>query len=106
MILFNDLKASNERFREAFAEKLQSVLNSGQTILGDEVVQFEKSFADYCGTKHCIGVGNGLDALVLIFKGYMELGKLKAGDEVIISDMKAYENSKEIAIKNGGKNEN
>ncbi len=45
---------------------------------------FEKAFAEYNQTKYCIGVGNGFDALVLIFKGYIELGKLKKGDEVIV----------------------
>lgn len=45
---------------------------------------FEKAFAEYCESKYCIGVGNGFDALVLIFKGYIELGKLKKGDEVIV----------------------
>ncbi|NMH26657.1 DegT/DnrJ/EryC1/StrS family aminotransferase [Flavobacterium silvaticum] len=84
MIPFNDLKKSNDRFRDAFAGKLQSVLDSGQTILGNEVSLFEKSYANYCGTSYCLGVANGLDALILIFKGYMELGKLKSGDEVIV----------------------
>ncbi len=45
---------------------------------------FEDAFASYCGTKYCIGVANGLDALTLIFKAYIELGKLKPGDEVIV----------------------
>jgi dTDP-4-amino-4,6-dideoxygalactose transaminase len=45
---------------------------------------FEKEFASYCGTKHCIGVANGLDALILIFRAYKELGRLKEGDEVIV----------------------
>src|SRR5690606_17311339 len=47
--------------------------------------EFEKAFADYCGTKHCIGVANGLEALRLILEGYKVLGKLKAGDEVIVA---------------------
>jgi dTDP-4-amino-4,6-dideoxygalactose transaminase len=60
------------------------VLDKGWFILGDEVQSFETNFANYCGTKYCIGVGNGLDALVLIFKGYIQLGKLQKGDEVIV----------------------
>jgi len=48
------------------------------------VQYFEKEFADYCGAKYCIGVANGLDALILIFRAYKELGRLKEGDEVIV----------------------
>ena len=84
MIKFLDLKKINEQYEAAFQEKLKSVLESGWYILGNEVKAFETNFANYCGTKHCIGVGNGFDALVLIFKGYIQLGKLQKGDEVIV----------------------
>lgn len=84
MIKFLDIKKINEPYETDFQEKLNAVLQSGCYILGKEVVAFEVNFADYCGTKHCIGVGNGLDALVLIFKGYIQLGKLQKGDEVIV----------------------
>ena len=84
MIKFLDLKKINEPYEAAFQEKLKSVLESGWYILGNEVKAFETNFAAYCGTKHCIGVGNGFDALVLIFKGYIQLGKLQKGDEVIV----------------------
>ena len=84
MIKFLDLKKINESYETAFQEKLKSVLENGWYILGNEVAAFESNFANYCGTKHCIGVGNGFDALVLIFKGYIQLGKLKKGDEVIV----------------------
>ena len=84
MIKFLDLKAINRPYEDAFQQRLQAVLEKGWLILGDEVSAFEKSFADYCGTKYCIGCGNGLDALVLIFKAYIQLGKLKKGDEVIV----------------------
>jgi dTDP-4-amino-4,6-dideoxygalactose transaminase len=84
MIKFLDLKKINEPYEAAFQEKLKSVLENGWYILGNEVATFEANFASYCGTKHCIGVGNGFDALVLIFKGYIQLGKLKKGDEVIV----------------------
>jgi dTDP-4-amino-4,6-dideoxygalactose transaminase len=63
---------------------MQHVLDKGWFILGDEVKTFERDFAHYCGTKYCIGVGNGLDAMVLIFKAYIELGRLQKGDEVIV----------------------
>ncbi len=84
MIKFLDLKKINAPYETAFQEKLKSVLDSGWYILGNEVAAFETNFANYCGTKFCIGVGNGFDALVLIFKGYIQLGKLQKGDEVIV----------------------
>ncbi|PZX94395.1 aminotransferase [Flavobacterium aquariorum] len=84
MIKFLDLKKINEPYETAFQEKLKSVLSSGWYILGKEVQEFEINFALYCGAKYCIGVGNGLDALTLIFKGYIQLGKLQKGDEVIV----------------------
>ena len=84
MISFLDLKKINAPYEVAFQEKLKAVLKSGWYILGDEVRIFEQIFASFCGTKHCIGVGNGFDALVLIFKGYIQLGKLQKGDEVIV----------------------
>jgi dTDP-4-amino-4,6-dideoxygalactose transaminase len=84
MIKFLDLKKINEPYEAAFQEKLKSVLASGWYILGNEVQNFETNFAQYCGVKYCIGVGNGLDALTLIFKGYTQLGKLQKGDEVIV----------------------
>ena len=84
MIKFLDLKKVNAPYESAFQEKLKSVLEKGWYILGNEVATFETNFAKYCGTKHCIGAGNGFDALVLIFKGYIQLGKLQKGDEVIV----------------------
>ncbi|QBZ97819.1 DegT/DnrJ/EryC1/StrS family aminotransferase [Flavobacterium sangjuense] len=84
MIKFLDLQKINQQYQEQFQQKMELVLDKGWFILGDEVKIFESIFADYCGVKHCIGVGNGFDALVLIFKGYIQLGKLKKGDEVIV----------------------
>lgn len=84
MIKFLDLKKINEPYETALQDKLKSVLESGWYILGNEVKAFESNFANYCGIKYCIGVGNGFDAMVLIFKGYIQLGKLQKGDEVIV----------------------
>jgi dTDP-4-amino-4,6-dideoxygalactose transaminase len=84
MIKFLDLKKINEPYEIAFQEKLKSVLAGGWYILGKEVQEFENNFAQYCNAQYCIGVGNGLDALTLIFKGYIQLGKLQKGDEVIV----------------------
>lgn len=84
MIPFLDLKKINQPYETAFQEKLKTVLDNGWYILGKELEIFEKAFAEYCQTQYCIGVGNGFDALVLIFKGYIQLGKLQKGDEVIV----------------------
>jgi dTDP-4-amino-4,6-dideoxygalactose transaminase len=84
MIKFLDLHKINAPYEVLFQEKLKTFLDKGWYILGNEVEIFEKNFAHYCGTKYCIGVANGLDALTLIFKGYIELGKLQKGDEVIV----------------------
>ena len=84
MIHFLNLRKLNQPFEVAFEKKMKQFLDGGWYILGNEVKQFETDFASYCSTKHCIGVGNGLDALVLIFKGYIHLGKLQKGDEVIV----------------------
>ena len=84
MIKFLDLQKINQQYQKEFQQKMKLVLDKGWFILGDEVKTFESSFADYCGVKYCISVGNGFDALVLIFKGYIQLGKLQKGDEVIV----------------------
>ena len=84
MIKFLDLNKINQPYENAFQNKLKSVLNSGWYILGDEVKLFEKNYAAYCEAKYCIGVGNGFDALTLIYKAYIELGKIQKGDEVIV----------------------
>ncbi len=84
MIHFLNLRKLNQPFEVAFQKKMKQFLDGGWYVLGNEVKQFETDFATYCGTKHCIGVGNGLDALVLIFKAYIYLGKLEKGDEVIV----------------------
>lgn len=85
MISFLDLHKINARFEPEFREVFQRFLDTGYYILGDSVSSFESSYAAFCGTKHCIGVANGLDALRLILEGYKILGKLQAGDEVIVA---------------------
>ena len=79
-IAFLDLKASNAQHREALLEACARVIDSGWYIQGQEVSAFEQAFAQYCGSRHAIGVSNGLDALHLILRA-MEIG---AGDEVIV----------------------
>lgn len=83
-IPFLDIKALNLRFKDEFASALQRVLASGWYVMGEELTSFESEFAAFCGAAHCIGVGNGLDALTLILRGYIELGRLSPGDEVIL----------------------
>ena len=83
-IKFLDLKAVNDQYDSEIEQGIDRVLNSGWYIKGNEVREFEKEFAEYCGTKYCIGVANGLDALILIFRAYKELGKLEDGDEIIV----------------------
>lgn len=84
MIPFLDLKAINAQYRDELVEAAARVIDSGWYIQGTEVKAFEQEFAEYCGTKHCIGVANGLDALTLTIRAWKEMGKLKEGDEVIV----------------------
>ncbi|QKZ14600.1 DegT/DnrJ/EryC1/StrS family aminotransferase [Spirosoma sp. KUDC1026] len=80
MIPFLDLKRLNEPYEELIALATQRVISSGWYILGREVDAFETQFAQYCGTRHCIGVGNGLDALTLVLKAW----DFPAGSEIIV----------------------
>ncbi|HHQ4617386.1 TPA: DegT/DnrJ/EryC1/StrS family aminotransferase [Aeromonas veronii] len=84
MINFLDLKAINNQYQKELKDACARVIDSGWYIMGDELTQFEAEFSSYCGTKHVIGVANGLDALILVLRAWKELGKLKAGDEVIV----------------------
>jgi dTDP-4-amino-4,6-dideoxygalactose transaminase len=84
MIKFLDIKAINDSFEPELGQAVRRVLESGWYLLGNEVKSFEEEFATFIGTKHCIGVANGLDALRLILKAYIEMGVLKYGDEVIV----------------------
>lgn len=84
MIPFLDLKAINLEHRQALIDAATRVIDSGWYVLGQEVKAFEQEFANYCGTQHCVGMANGLDALVLTLRAWKELGKLKDGDEVIV----------------------
>ncbi|MCR9181656.1 MAG: DegT/DnrJ/EryC1/StrS family aminotransferase [Flavobacteriaceae bacterium] len=85
MIPFLDLNKINTRFKTEFQDVFQQFLDSGYYILGNRLQEFEDAFANYCGTKHCIGVANGLEALRLILEGYKVQGKIKEGDEVIVA---------------------
>lgn len=84
MIPFLDLKSINAQYRDELIEACTRVIDSGWYITGNEVTRFEENFAEYCGTKHAIGVANGLEALILTLRAWKEMGKLHAGDEVIV----------------------
>jgi len=84
MIQFLDLKSINAQYKEELNKACEQVINSGWYIHGNSCHQFEEEFSHYCGTKHCIGVANGLDALTLILSAYKHLGYLQDGDEVIV----------------------
>ena len=80
MIPFLDLKTINLRHRESLLEAFSQVLDSGWVVLGEQTKAFEREFAEYCGVEHCVGVGNGLDALELV----LEAWGIGPGDEVIV----------------------
>ncbi|MEG0605172.1 MAG: aminotransferase class I/II-fold pyridoxal phosphate-dependent enzyme, partial [Acinetobacter sp.] len=84
MIPFLDLKNINQQYRDELIAACTRVIDSGWYISGKELETFEQNFAHYCGTQYAIGVANGLDALILTLRAWKELGKLKAGDEVIV----------------------
>lgn len=84
MIKFMDIKTINKKYEDELKQSFTSFLDDGTYILGKQVQKFENAFANYCGTKFCIGVSNGLDALTLIFKSYIALGRLRLGDQVLV----------------------
>lgn len=84
MIQFLDLKKVNSQFRTELINAATEVIDSGWFIQGENVAKFEEEYAQFCGTTDCIGVGNGLDALSLVLRGWKELGLLNDGDEVIV----------------------
>ncbi|AWS49989.1 MULTISPECIES: DegT/DnrJ/EryC1/StrS family aminotransferase [Providencia] len=84
MINFLDLKKINNQYQQELKDACSRVIDSGWYIMGKELESFETNFANYCDTKYAIGVANGLDALTLVLRAWKELGKIKAGDEVIV----------------------
>jgi len=81
---FLSLREVNARHADALKAAAARVIDSGWYVLGEELAAFEHEFAAYCGVRHAVGVGNGLDALSLILRGYRELGAIAEGDEVIV----------------------
>jgi dTDP-4-amino-4,6-dideoxygalactose transaminase len=84
MIKFLDLQAITNKYSEEIHEAVDRVVNSGWYLQGVENKRFETDYSKFIGTKYCVGCGNGLDALIWIFRAYIEMGVMKPGDEVIV----------------------
>ena len=84
MIPFLSLKDITAKYAGEIHSAVQRVVDSGWYLQGKENETFEHHFADYIGTKYCVGCGNGLDALIWIYRAYIELGIMHPGDEVIV----------------------
>ena len=82
----NDFKAEPEALKNATYDAIKGVVDSGWYVLGENVAQFEAAWAEVCGTKYAIGVGNGLDAIEIILRS-LDIGQ---GDEVITTSMTAF----------------
>lgn len=84
MIKYLDLQKVTAQYADELHEAVNRVVDSGWYLGSEENDKFEHDYAEYIGTKHCVGVGNGLDSLNWIFRGYIEMGIMKRGDEVIV----------------------
>ena len=84
MIKFLDLKGVTDMYSEELHKAVNRVVDSGWYLQGNENKAFEENYAKFIGTDYCVGVGNGLDALIWIYRAYIEMGVLKPGDEVIV----------------------
>ena len=84
MIKFLDLQKITAKYADEIHEAVSRVVDSGWYLQGEENERFEQHYADYIGTKHCVGCANGLDALIWIYRAYIEMGVMQPGDEVIV----------------------
>ena len=84
MIKYLDLKRINDLYDAEIREAINEVLDSGWYLKGEATRKFEQAYARYIGTRHCIGCANGLDALTLILRAYIEMGVMQEGDEIIV----------------------
>jgi len=84
MIKFLDLQKITQKYSNEIHEAMDRVVDSGWYLQGKENVTFEANYASYIGTKYCVGVANGLDALRLILRAYIEIGFMQEGDEIIV----------------------
>ena len=84
MIKFLDLKGITDLYADEIKQAVDSVIDSGWYLQGNANKQFEANYARYIGTNHCVGVANGLDALIWIYRAYIEMGVMQPGDEVLV----------------------
>lgn len=84
MIKFLNLQQVTAKYSDEIHEAVSRVIDSGWYLQGEMNATFEENYSEYIGTKYTIGVANGLDALIWILRGYIELGVMKPGDEVIV----------------------
>lgn len=84
MIKFLDLEKITRKYDTEIHQAASRVIDAGWYLLGNETKQFEKDFSDYIGSRYCIAVANGLDALRIILRSYLELGAISKGDEIIV----------------------
>ena len=84
MIKFLDLQKITQQYSDEINDAVTRVIDSGWYLQGKENEEFERNYSSYIGTRHTIGCANGLDALIWIFRGYIEMGVLQVGDEVIV----------------------
>ena len=84
MIKFLDLKGITDLYADEIKQAVDSVIDSGWYLQGNANKQFESDYAQYIGTNYCVGVANGLDALIWIYRAYIEMGVMQPGDEVIV----------------------
>lgn len=84
MIKFLDLQKVTQKYAEEIHEAVNRVVDSGWYLQGKENERFETDYSAYIGTKYTVGCANGLDALIWIFRAYVEMGVMKPGDEVIV----------------------
>ncbi len=84
MLHYLDLKSLTALHGDEISRAAERVVRSGWYLRGCETREFERNYAEYIGTKHCIGCANGLDALTLIVRAYQELGVMRRGDEIIV----------------------
>ena len=84
MISFLSLKEVTALYGDEIKTAVTNVIDSGRYLQGQENERFEENYANFIGTDYCIGCANGLDALTLIFRAYIEMGIMKPGDEVIV----------------------
>lgn len=84
MIPFLSLKDVTDSHGKEIREAVNRVVDSGWYLQGEENKRFEENYAKYIGSRYCIGCANGLDALIWIFRAYIEMGIMQPGDEVIV----------------------